>query len=838
MEHASQEESTREARQVRVGQRLRAARQRLNLSQEALAELLGANARSVRRWERGEILPQPHYREQLCRLFQIDTSTLFELGKSEEQFGHYPTSNAPDVELSEPGQDVALWHVPFPRNPHFTGRDELLAQLARHLAPGGQDQQTGTRQAALTQPQAIKGLGGIGKTQIAVEYAYRAHEQGRYTHILWINAASEEAIITSFVSLAEPLPDLPEKKQKDQAKLVAAVKRWLEQCQKPWLLIFDNADDLVLAQKYIPTTDNGSILLTTRANAVGALAVSVEVEKMGLIEGTQLLLHRAQRLQASDEERNEAANVVIALDGFPLALDQAGAYIEETGCSVSTYLQLYQDHRQALLARRGAQTAGYPDSVATTWALSFQKIERTNPAAAELLRLCAFLDPDYIPEELLQEGAPHWPPLLQKAVSSPLAFNQMLEALLAFSLVKRLADEQVLSLHRLIQVVQRDVMETEEQRLWAERTILATSLVFPTDVNATTWARCRRFLSQAQVCSTLILEQSFVFAEAASLLFRIARYLRDMALYEQAEPLFRRTLQMSEQIFGPDHPEVARSLDRLARLYSQQAKFEQAEQFAQRALAIREKHLGSNHVEVADSLEGLATIFGEQERPAEAEPLFRRAVQIWEQTEGPDYSQLASALDGWAICLIRQNHFDEAEALLQRALRIREKTLGPEHPDIAASLLNLAGLYQDQGKYEQAEPMNWQALQIWERVHGANHLYLAYPLHNLASLYYQQGKYEQAGQLFQRAISVRERTLGEHHPDIAEALGEYATSQEALGKHQEAVSLSQRALTIYEQSFGLQHPTTIKARTRYRTLLQAATGRGAETERAEMAQPE
>jgi hypothetical protein len=127
---------------------------------------------------------------------------------------------------------------------------------------------------------------------------------------------------------------------------------------------------------------------------------------MGLIEGTELLLRRAQRFEhAADEEINQAGNIVVVLDHFPLALDQAGAYIEETQCSFADYLALYQTHRQALLAQCGTPSTDYPHSVATTWLLSFQKVQQANPAAAELLELCSFLAPDHIPEELIRDGA-------------------------------------------------------------------------------------------------------------------------------------------------------------------------------------------------------------------------------------------------------------------------------------------------------------------------------------------------------------------------------------------------------------------------------------------------
>ncbi len=237
-----------------------------------------------------------------------------------------------------------LWTVPYSRNPHFTGRDDLLDQIAQYFSDEKLDE---LRRVALIQTQAIKGLGGIGKTQIAVEYAYRDRGAGHSMHTLWINAASEEAILSSFVAIAELIPAFTTKDEKDQSKLAATIKRWMEECQQHWLLIFDNADDISLIQEYLPQRGNGNLLLTTRANAVSSLATALEVEKMGVMEGTYFLLHRVQRLSATDEESNEAANVVIALDGFPLALDQAGAYIEETGCSFGDYLQIYQAHRKS-----------------------------------------------------------------------------------------------------------------------------------------------------------------------------------------------------------------------------------------------------------------------------------------------------------------------------------------------------------------------------------------------------------------------------------------------------------------------------------------------------------
>ena len=203
---------------------------------------MGVHRNTIVGWEQGSYLPKTRPRvlelAQALHLNEQDTEHLLHasfLSTFEEQ------QTSATITPSQPAQ---LWNIPYRRNPYFTGRDKLLHLIEQHLSATEQEELTTTRLAALTQPQAIKGLGGIGKTQIAVEYAYRAREQDQYTHTLWMNAASKEALMTSFTALAELLPEFPAKNETDQQKLVAAIKRWLEQCQQRWLLIFDNADDL------------------------------------------------------------------------------------------------------------------------------------------------------------------------------------------------------------------------------------------------------------------------------------------------------------------------------------------------------------------------------------------------------------------------------------------------------------------------------------------------------------------------------------------------------------------------------------------------------------------
>ena len=851
-------------------ERLRQQRVQRNWRQQEVADQLGVALVTVQRWERGYQEPSAYYRVKLCALF----------GTSAQELGLLEALQPPAPEKSEardtvqpgtsPSEEIALWTVPYARNPYFTGRHDLLDQLMQQFSPQEAGQPTSLRQAALTQTQAIKGMGGVGKTQIAIEYAYRSHEQERYTHTLWINAASEEAILASFVTLTDFLPTDVSNGETDQCKLVAAIIRWLEQHAQPWLLIFDNADDLSLIPSYLPSRGNGSILLTTRANAVGALASSVEVDCLGLMEGTQLLLRRAQRfVYVSAEEIDEATNIVVALAHFPLALDQAGAYIEETGCSIYDYFQLYQKHRYALLARRGKQATHYPESVATSWSLSFERIEQKNPAAAELLRLCAFLAPDHIPEELLTEGAPYWPPVLQDAAADRFAFNDMLEALLAYSFVKRLSENRLLSIHRLVQVVQMERMTPQEQRLWAERVVLAVNAVFPRDPKdeVAVWPQCQRYLEQVLACNTLIEEHQLLLPEAAEVLERTGIYLCERALYTLAEPLYQRALRIREQQVGETHPQVAIALNGLAQLYYEQGKYAEAESLRQRALRILEQQAGEMHPhQMVIALNGLAFVYAEQGKYAQAELLYQRALRIWEQQVGSEHPQKAYLLHGLAFVYAEQGKYVEAELLYQQALRIREQQLGLEHLRVAYSLNNLAfvyarqekyveaellyqralrireqqlglehlkvaivlnglaQLYYEQGKYVEAELLYQRALRIWEQQVRSEHPQAAIALHGLANLYVEQGKYAQAEPLYQRALCIREQYLEPEHSKTADVLHDFAGFQQAQGKTREAAFMYQRALVIRERVFGSDHHMTTKTRERLQAVLAVLGG--------------
>ena len=286
----------------------------------------------------------------------------------------------------------------------------------------------------------------------------------------------------------------------------------------------------------------------------------------------------------------------------------------------------------------------------------------------------------------------------------------------------------------------------------------------------------------------------------------MAELYRNQGKYNEAEPLYLRSLVISEKALGKDHPEVATSLNNLAGLYNSQGKYNEAESLYQRSLAIEEKALGKDHPNVATSLNNLAVLYLAQGKYHAAEPLYQRSLAIWEKALGKDHPNVAGTLINLAELYDFQGKYNEAEPLYKRGLAIQEKALGKDHSDVAASLNNLAGLYQNQGKYNEAEPLLQRSLAIFEKSLGKDHPTVAGSLNNLAAIYKFEGKYNQAEHFYQRSLAIVEKVLGKDHPDVAGSLYSLALLYTDQGKYHEAEPLHQRSLAIREKALGKDHP--------------------------------
>ncbi len=578
-----------------------------------------------------------------------------------------------------PGALPEIWNIPHLRNPNFTGRDHLLADLHAALASG--------RSAAVTQ--AIGGLGGVGKTQLAIEYAYRYAPD--YSLVWWVRSETAATADADYAKLAVKL-DLPEKDLADQPKIVEAVRERLEH-HADWLLILDNVESAADCDRFRPRSNTGHVLITSR-NQNWANAEVLPIHELPRPEAIAFLQKRSGR-----QDAKAADELCEAVGDLPLALDQAGAYIRSNGITVAEYLLLFKNYSQHLL-----------EPVAVIWQLSFDKLHIENPAALDLLYLIAYLAPDNIPRDLLQSTA-----------KTPIELNKAVESLRRYSLIE--TGDDVISIHRLVQKVVRDRLAAEgKHNEWVEKAFGLMKAAFPEDGDDyRTWLMCSRLLAHALSAASHAEESESGLSDVARLLSRAGRYLWKRAQLDEAEGLLRRSLRISEKVLEPDHPNIGLYTGNIASILHDKGDLEEALPYARRALGIAEMALGPNHQHVAAYINNIGQILQEKGDLAEALQYAKRALGIAEMALGPDHQQIAVYANNIGQILRGKGDLDGALPFAERALRIEEKAHGPDHPEVAIDANNIALILKDKGDLNGALPHFERAVRILRSTYGPDH---------------------------------------------------------------------------------------------------------------------
>jgi tetratricopeptide (TPR) repeat protein len=691
-----------------------------------------------------------------------------------------------------PGQRPELSNLP-PRTPNFTGRDQLLDRLAEQLRAG--------RAAAVVQARAVYGLGGVGKTQLAIEYAHR--HQGDYDLVWWVTADQPLAIPGQLVALARRL-GIPE--QAEQTETIQAL--WEELGHRDrWLLVFDNAETVQDLRRYWPPAGSGQVLVTSRNPAWGGLAVPVAVE---VLPRDQSVAFLARRLGGSHDP-HALGMLAEALGDLPLALEQAAAYLEETATPTGEYIRLFGQRARELLAL--GQSATSQETIATIWALSLERIRASAPAAQDLLTLCAFLAPDDLPRELLLQHPDALPEPLAAAVRDQLGFQQALGALRHYSLISVTGD--AISMHRLVQAVVRHQLDADNEQQWATTALQLLNTVFPAEhSNPDAWPASARLLPHALAVAGHAEALDIHPAQIVRLLNEAGSYLWQRADHQQARELHERALAICEARLGANHPGTATTLTDLSLVVHDQGDLAGARSLLERALAIREASLGRDHPDTAYSLSNLARVLRYQGDLTGAHDLLERALAIRVARLGADHLDTAFSLNNLARVLHEEGDLAGARRLHERALAIREARLGADHPTTAWSRNNLANVLADQGDLDGAHDLLERALAVREARLGADHPATAYSLNNLARVLHEEGDLAGARRLHERALAIREARLGADHPDTAQSLSNLATVLYDQGDLVGARRLHERALAIREARLGVQHPATATSRER------------------------
>ncbi len=429
-----------------------------------------------------------------------------------------------------------IWNVPHFRNLSFTGRVDLLTEL----------EQTNT--AAITQ--AIAGLGGVGKTQLATEYAYR--HAANFALVWWVRAEQELSLRADLAGLAAAL-GLEEAQAQEQQVAIDAAVRWLESKGTRWLLVFDNVNFPNEVKPYLPQGGDGKVIVTSRYNGDWlGVAKPMQVRVWCKGEAVEFLLKRTNK-----DEPQAGEELAAELDCLPLALEQAAAYICETGIAILDYLNLYREyHLEVLEEAKSSQNyhedtarGKEQDTVATTWKLAFANLPEE---AQQFMTLCAFLAPDEIPMSLFRNNTVELPKPLKEVVENALKLNRLKTALKNYSLAE--VGNEVVTVHRLVQAVGREQLGEEQRKEWAGTAVLLVSAALTTNVQTdiASWEVYAQLqwhaLAAASVAERLEVEAK----TTGRLLNQVASYLYGRADYATALVLFKRALTIAQKTDVPE----------------------------------------------------------------------------------------------------------------------------------------------------------------------------------------------------------------------------------------------------------------------------------------------
>jgi tetratricopeptide (TPR) repeat protein len=686
----------------------------------------------------------------------------------------------------------------------FLGRDDFLSRLRDSL-------QKQTHATAITQAPAatgISGLGGIGKTHAAVEYAHR--HRGDYTALLFVSGDSPEKLSASLAALCGVLyldaaGDLPP----DESARVSIAVDWLA-THRGWLLIADNVDTEESAAALtglLERLTTGHVLITSRLHDWADNFESLDLSVLSPDAATDLLLQLTdkQRRKTPDDPA-QARLLADLLEGLPLALHQAAGYIKEQRLTLADYLALYEQEaadllgwfKKHLIPYAGPEELG-PRPVLITWKTSFEKLD---PDTRFWLLVFAHFASDPIPEFLLDSA----PDAAEEVKTRHRAAKRALAQAETYSLLNRDPDQPRFKLHRLVQHILR-LSASEADRA----TALAMGIQLfeendpgdPQDVR--TWKQWNPLQPHAVSIVNHAPEEPAP-QHLSWLLGCLALLLNTKSLHAQAELHSRRALKLEEASFGPDHPNVAISLNNLAQLFQATNRLAEAEPLLRRVVDILQNKGGDPFPNYAGALNNLAHLLQDTNRLTVAESLLRRALGIDEACYGPDHPNVARHLNNLSELLRVTNRLAEAEPLMRRALGIDEASYAPDHPKVAIRLNNLALLLQATNRLAEAEPLMRRVLEIFEISYGKDNPNVATSLNNLAQLLQATNRLAEAEPLMQRALGIDEASYGPDHPDVAIDLNNLARLLQDTNRLDEAEQLMRRTLSIDEASYGPDHP--------------------------------
>jgi hypothetical protein len=688
-----------------------------------------------------------------------------------------------------PGRLPVVWNVPS-RLASFTGRRELLEEI-RGLLHGD-----GGGRVAVVQATALHGLGGVGKTQLAVEYAHRYAADYRY--VWWVDAEQATLIGEKVADLARGLGLTPTGVIVDD---VAAVRGELRR-RGGWLLIFDNAEDAVTIRPWLPDGP-GHVLVTSRSPGWGqVVAEPVRVDVLDRPDSVELLTRRVHGLDPAT-----AAELARELGDLPLALEQAAAYLEQTALPPAVYLRRFRDHRRAMLAK-GTDLA-YGGTVDTAWAFALERLQKTAPAAAVLLQICARLAPEPIPLSLFAEHADLLPrPLRQTlGVGDPAtALDDVVADVLRYALARRHGDTLVV--HRLVAAV---VTAHQPPGQIAARADTAAALLaaacpgHPTEaVTWPVWAALGPHMLHAAAGLTAAADPHHLLWYAGS----FAVYLFTRGDYAAAHELSSSLHGDALTALGADHRATLYHANHFAIALSGIGEHQAACDLDEDTLARCRRIFGDDHPKTLNSaanLIGRRLALGEYQAARE---LGEDALARCRRVLGHDHRDTLGSAHNLAKTLGSINEHQAARDLNADTLARCRRVLGDDHPDTLITATSLGDNLRAIGEYRAARDLEEDTLARCRRVLGDDHPYTLSPFHNLAQTLDHVGEREAARDLEKDTLARFRRVLGVDHPYTLGSAHSLAVVLDRLGEHGAARELADDTLARRRKVLGPSHPDT------------------------------
>lgn len=735
------------------------------------------------------------YRSALCTAFPCRNPVCF-------SYKHSATPTDHCLEACE-----ARWLVPFAKNKGFVGRGSQLAALETKLFADESCEKI-----------AIMGLGGVGKTQIVLELAYRIRDTRPECSVFWVPAASAEVFEQAYRDIGEALeiPGLTE----EGADVKQLVKRGLSQENLGrWVMILDNADDMSLwfdgegaLIHYVPVSQEGSVLFTTRDRKLAVkLAQKNVVEVAEMDPDSAAALFKKSLIHPEVAEDHETTlKVFEQLTFLPLAMVQAAAYINENDISMKEYLSILMDTEDNVIAvlSEGFEDAGIyrrsTNPIATTWFISFEQIRQRDPLAADYLSFMSCLDPRNIPKSLLPVSEP------KKRVVDAIG------TLTAYSFVTRRQNNQFFDLHRLVHLVTRNWLRQNRSLVtWAEKALSRLVETFPSadHENRSIW---NAYLPHTRFLLTSDLVDGT--SDKYSLLEKVSLCLLADGMYHETRDIQESILNWRTQRLGQGHVVTLRSLHNLGVTLGKLGLFRSAEAIQRRALTLRQQILGPEHVDTLNSMANLAQTCERQERLKEAEQLAAPVLEKRRRILGREHPDTLRSMANLAGIYSSQGKLEEAEGLGVQVLEIRGRVLGQEHPDTLSGMANLAGIYTNQQKWAEAEHLQAQVTKGRAWVLGPDHPDTLRSMANLARIYYGQQKWTEAERIEEQVVAMREKVLGPDHPDTLNIRSNLAATYSALGKLEEAEEVQKTVVDRRAMLLGQEHPDTMSSMAKLATI--------------------